>query len=104
MTDNSYVYIISPIVLAVISGIGFLVKYVLSKRDEAHKEEMEERNRQRDEIKERQDAQEEKINSIERDLVKAQSLMMSCDHTDCKVKGMWVNYLDEKFSKINQKS
>ena len=103
MTDNSYVYIISPIVLAVISGIGFLTKYILGKRDEKHREEMEDRNRQRDEIKERQNIQEEKINNIERDLLKAQSLMMSCEHQECKVKDLWANYLYDKFERINKK-
>lgn len=90
MTENAYLYIIGPLVTAVIAGVGYLVKYILNKRDKKHEEEIDERNRRRDEIESRLTKAEQKQAKAEQNQAetdKKLSLVIvaiaECEHKDC---------------------
>lgn len=86
---NLYVYILGPIVTAVIAGIGFLIKHFLNKRDEKHREEIEERDRRRDEI-------EQSIKELKRDNLKLQAELLGCENPDCPAKRVMADYYRNK--------
>ena len=90
MNEITITYIIAPIVTAVIAGIGYLVKYILNKRDKKHEEEIEERNKRRDEIESRLTKAEQKQAKAEQkqaETDKKLSLVIvaiaECEHKDC---------------------
>ena len=83
MGDNLYVYIIAPIVTAIIAGVGYLVKYILNKRDKKHEEEIEERNRRRDEIESRLTKAEKRQEQTERKLSSMIVAVAGCEKSDC---------------------
>lgn len=76
MADNTYIYIIAPLLTAAIGGIGYIVKYILNKRDKKHQAEIEERNKRRDEIEKRLTKAEKKLNYVI-------GIVIGCDHPDC---------------------
>lgn len=86
---NLYAYIIGPLVTAIIAGIGFLVKHILNKRDERHREEIEERDRRRDEI-------EKSINELKKDNLKLQAELLGCENPDCPAKRVMADYYRTK--------
>ena len=90
-SSSAYIYIIGPLVTAAIAGIGFLVKYALGKRDERHREEIEERDRRRDEI-------EKSINELKKDNLKLQAALLGCDNPDCPAKKVMADYYKNKQS------
>lgn len=90
MTENAYLYIIGPLVTAIIAGIGWLVKYILAKRDKRHEEEIEERNRRRDEIESRLTKAEQKQAEAEQKQAETDNKLSSvivaiaeCEHQNC---------------------
>lgn len=83
MTENAYLYIIGPLVTAVIAGIGYLVKYILNKRDKKHEEEIDERNRRRDEIESRLTKAEQKQAETDKKLSSMIVAIAECEHQDC---------------------
>lgn len=86
MNESTYIYIIAPLVTAVIGGIGYIVKYILNKRDKKHQEEIEERNKRRDEIERRLTKTENKLNFVI-------GLVIGCDHPDCHARGKLAEYM-----------
>ena len=83
MTENAYLYIIGPLVTAVIAGVGYLVKYILNKRDKKHEEEIEERNKRSDEIEQRLTKAEKRQEQTERKLSSIIVAVAGCEHSDC---------------------
>lgn len=83
MNEITITYIIAPIVTAVIAGIGYLVKYILNKRDKKHEEEIEERNKRRDEIEQRLTKAEKRQELTERKLSSMIVAVAGCEHSDC---------------------
>lgn len=103
MDDNFYTHIISPIVIAVIGGVGYLVKYILARRDKKHEEEIAERNRRRDEIELRLSRAEDKADKAELKADKAETrlnqvlrLIIKCKHPDCPTKVELSEMMDRK--------
>ena len=96
MSDSIITYILAPAVTAIVGGIGYLVKYILEKRDNKHEEEIAERNEKRAEILATQEKHETEINGIKRDLAKMQSIILACDKKDCPSKLLLANYLNKK--------
>lgn len=86
MVDNTYIYIIAPLVTATIGGIGYIVKYILNKRDKKHQAEIEERNKRRDEIERRLTKTENKLNFVI-------GLVIGCDHPDCHARGKLAEFM-----------
>ncbi|MBR4814114.1 MAG: hypothetical protein IKZ67_01470 [Paludibacteraceae bacterium] len=102
MTDNAYIYVIGPVVAAVIGGIGYLVKHILSRRDKRHEEEIEERNRRRDEIEQRltkaeqrQEKAEQRQELTERKLNNVIAIAVGCDNPDCPTRGKLSKFISE---------
>lgn len=83
MTENAYVYIIAPLVTAIIAGIGWLVKYILAKRDKRHEEEIEERNKRRSEIEERLTKSEQRQERTDKKLNNLMVAVAGCEKEDC---------------------
>lgn len=83
MNETAITYIIAPIVTAVIAGVGYLVKYILNKRDKKHEEEIEERNKRRDEIESRLTKAEKRQELTERKLSSMIVAVAGCEHSDC---------------------
>lgn len=103
MTDNAYVYIIAPLVTAIIGGIGYLVKYMLNKRDKRHEEEIEERNKRRDEIEQRltkaeqlQEKTEKRLEHAEKRFTRAIAFVAECSHPDCPTRSRLAEWLREE--------
>lgn len=99
MTESAYIYVIGPAVTAVIAGIGWLVKYILDKRDKKHTEEIEERNRRREEIEKSISEVKAEVKVIKRDLNKTQAIILACDKPDCPSKILLADYLNKKSEK-----
>ncbi|MEE3483261.1 MAG: hypothetical protein VZQ98_02925 [Bacteroidales bacterium] len=83
MEESTYLYIIGPLVTAVIGGVGYLVKYLLSKRDKRHEEEIEERNKRRDEIESRLTKAEHKQEETDKKLSSMIVAIAECEKADC---------------------
>lgn len=86
--------VIAPLVTAIIAGVSFLVRHWLKKADESRKTEIEERNKRRDEIERKQAKMEKDLNTL-------LAMLSSCDHQDCKVRPLVVNYLLDRANKIS---
>lgn len=95
MTENAYIYIIAPVVTAVIGGIGYLVKYLLGKRDKKLEEEIAERNRRRDEIEQRLTKAEQRQEKTERKLNKVIGIVVACDNPDCPTRGKLAKFITD---------
>lgn len=93
MGENAYIYIIAPLVTAVIGGIGYLVKYFLNKRDKKHEEEIKERNRRRDEIEQRLTKTEEKQEATEKKLNNVIGIVVGCDNPECPTRGKLAKFI-----------
>lgn len=93
MEESTYLYIIGPLVTAVIGGVGYLVKYLLNKRDKRHEEEIEERNKRRDEIEQRLTKAEKRQEQTERKLNSVIGIVIGCDHSDCPTRGKLAEFM-----------
>ena len=109
MSESAYIYVIGPIVMAVIGGIGWLVKYMLNKRDEKRqheldqldkkrKDEIDERNKRRDQIE--ADIREFKndIKELKTDIQSMQAIIVGCPHENCPSRQLLADYLKTKKS------
>lgn len=101
MSDNAYIYIISPVVLAIIGGVGFLVKYMLAKQDKKHEEEIQERNKRREEIEQRITKTEKRVERAEKRFTDAISIVIGCDNPNCPTRPKLAEWLksEGKYSK-----
>lgn len=100
MTENAYIYVISPIVVAIIGGIGYLVKYLLAKQDKKHEEEIQERNKRREEIEQRltkaeqlQERTEKRLERAEKRFTDAISIVVGCDNPNCPTRPRLAEWL-----------
>lgn len=93
MTDNVYIYIISPVVVAIIGGIGYLVKYMLAKQYKKHEEEIQERNKRRDEIEQRLTKTERRLEDAEKRFTRAISIVVGCDNPNCPTRPRLAEWL-----------
>lgn len=98
LTDNTYTYVISPIVVALIGGASFLVKYILGKRDKKHEEEVAERNKRRDEIEQRLTKAEKRQERTEKKLNSVIAMAVGCNNPECPTRpklAEWLRKEDE---------
>lgn len=100
MSDNMYLYVISPLVAAVVGGVGYLVKHILSRRDKRHEEEIQERNKRRDEIEQRltkaeqlQERTERRLEDAEKRFTRAISIVVGCDNPNCPTRPRLAEWL-----------
>lgn len=93
MNDNMYLYVISPLVAAVIGGIGFLAKRYIASRDKKHEEEMAERNRIRTDIETRLCEAERKVGKAEKKIDMITALVVGCEHKDCPTRSALSEYM-----------
>lgn len=78
-----YIYVVGPLVAAIIGGVAYLTKYLLGKRDQKHNEEMEERNKKREEMILAQQKTNERIDRLENRVDGLQGIIIGCEHEDC---------------------
>lgn len=81
--------IILAIVTAVVSGIGYLTKYILNKRDEAQKRVFEQRDKDKAQIK-------ADITELKKDVRNISAIVLKCDNPDCQAKKMLAEYWEKK--------
>lgn len=81
--------IILAIVTAVVSGIGYLTKYILNKRDEAQKRVFEQRDKDKAQIK-------ADITELKKDVRNISAFVLKCDNPDCQAKKMLAEYWEKK--------
>lgn len=86
-------------VSALLVTIGGGVKYMIIRNDkkkaDIHAEEIEERNREREDIKERITNLESKVEKERKRNTRLIKMIASCEHQDCQVKGAALSELDE---------
>lgn len=88
-----YLYVISPLVAAVVGGVGYLVKHILSRRDKRHEEEIQERNKRRDEIEQRLTKAERRLEDAEKRFTRAISIVVGCDNPNCPTRPRLAEWL-----------
>lgn len=81
--------IILAIITAVASGIGYLTKYILNKRDEAQKRVFEQRDKDKAQIK-------ADITELKKDVKNISAIVLKCDNPDCQAKKMLAEYWEKK--------
>lgn len=81
--------IILAIITAVVSGIGYLTKYILNKRDEAQKRVFEQRDKDKAQIK-------ADITELKKDVRNISAIVLKCDNPDCQAKKMLAEYWEKK--------
>ena len=81
--------IILAIIGAVVSGIGYLTKYILNKRDEAQKRVFEQRDKDKAQIK-------ADITELKKDVRNISAIVLKCDNPDCQAKKMLAEYWEKK--------
>jgi len=77
------------IIGAVVSGIGYLTKYILNKRDEAQKRVFEQRDKDKAQIK-------ADIAELKKDVRNISAIVLKCDNPDCQAKKMLAEYWEKK--------
>lgn len=81
--------IILAIITAVASGIGYLTKHILNKRDEAQKRVFEQRDKDKAQIK-------ADITELKKDVRNISAIVLKCDNPDCQAKKMLAEYWEKK--------
>lgn len=81
--------VILAIIAAVVSGIGYLTKYILRKRDEAQKRVFEQRDKDKAQIK-------ADITELKKDVRNISAIVLKCDNPDCQAKKMLAEYWEKK--------
>lgn len=81
--------VILAIIGAVVSGIGYLTKYILGKRDEAQKRVFEQRDKDKAQIK-------ADITELKKDVRNISAIVLKCDNPDCQAKKMLAEYWEKK--------
>jgi len=81
--------IMLAIIGAVVSGIGYLTKYILNKRDEAQKRVFEQRDKDKAQIK-------ADIAELKKDVRNISAIVLKCDNPDCRAKKMLAEYWEKK--------
>lgn len=81
--------IILAIITAVVSGIGYLTKHILNKRDEAQKRVFEQRDKDKAQIK-------ADITELKKDVRNISAIVLKCDNPDCQAKKMLAEYWEKK--------
>ncbi len=93
LSDNMYLYVISPMVAAIIGGASFLIKYILGKRDKKHEEEVAERNKRRDEIDQRRTKAEKRQERTEKKLNSVIAMAVGCNNPECPTRSKLAEWL-----------
>lgn len=88
--------IMALIVPSVIAGIGFLVKYILNKRDEAQKKVFEERDKDKAEMKEDITNLKKDVKELKRHNHNITAMVLKCKHPDCETKEMLAQYWEKE--------
>lgn len=81
--------VIILIITSVCGGIGWLVKYILNKRDENQKRIFEKRDKEREEIK-------KDISDLKKDVRNISGIILDCDKEGCVTKKKLAEYWRNK--------
>ena len=96
--------IMAIIVPSVLAGIGFLGKYVLNKRDEAQKRVFEQRDKDKEDIKNRIVKLEKKATRFENQLHNVMGMIIKCEDPECPTKKILANYWEKENGNENEDS
>lgn len=89
-----YIYILSPLVTAIIAGVGYIGKRYVDAIEDRRKRETDERDKRREEIEGRITQTELRLSRAEKQVKQIVTAVMTCEHPDCetkdKVLDLWV--------------
>lgn len=97
MSDNTYLYIISPIITALIGGVGYLVKKYIDSLEIKRDREIAERDKRRAEIEDRVSQTEMRLGRAEKSLKRVVKVVMECKHSDCPTKDKILDIWEEDY-------
>ena len=81
----------------IISGIGWLIKHFIQKRDERQQKVFEERNKERTKIEDRVTKLERKTELQDKHIRNITVISMKCDKPDCPTKNAVAAYISNNF-------
>lgn len=81
----------------IISGIGWLIKHFIQKRDERQQKVLEERNKERTKIEDRVTKLERKTELQDKHIRNITVISMKCDKPDCPTKNAVAAYISNNF-------
>lgn len=96
MEDNLFVYVISPVLTALIAGVGFLAKRWIANSEKKREEEMRERNETRNRLIEQVRELENGQKELQQDLMATQAIILKCEHPGCPSRQLLSDYLTNK--------
>lgn len=87
MSETMIVSVIAPVVMAIVGGIGWFIKHQLEKVEKKHETEIEERNKEREQIK-------TDIKDLQEDVRNIASIVIGCEHTNCPSRKKLAEYFN----------
>ena len=81
------IYVVSPMLTAIIGGVGYCVKRYLKRQDEL----IAERNERMDKI-------EDDLEKLKRDVADMQSIIIECEHPNCPSRTLLANWMAKRNS------
>lgn len=95
MSETMIVSVIAPVVLSIVGGIGWFIKHQLEKVEKKHDNEIEERNKEREQIK-------TDIKDLQEDVRNIASIVIGCEHPNCPSRRLLAEYYKNKGDKSNE--
>lgn len=88
--------VVLAIITAVSGGVAYLAKYILNKRDEAQKRVLEQRDKDKAEIKENITNLQNDMKNVKKHLRNVSAMVMKCEHEDCPTKKILADYWEKE--------
>ena len=88
--------ILMTVVTAVIGGVAWLVKRYFNKKDEQQKRIFDERDKDKQEIKENIKNLQSDVKTMKRHLTVVSAMVLKCDNPDCPTKKELAAYLEKE--------
>lgn len=95
MSETMIVSVIAPVVLSIVGGIGWFIKHQLEKVEKKHDNEIEERNKEREQIK-------TDIKDLKEDVRNIASIVIGCEHPNCPSRKLLAEYYKNKSKADNE--
>lgn len=95
MSETMIVSVIAPVVLSIVGGIGWFIKHQLEKVEKKQEAQMQERNIEREAIK-------NDIKDLQEDVRNIASIVIGCEHPNCPSRKLLAEYYKNKSEKGNE--
>lgn len=95
MSETMIVSVIAPVVLSIVGGIGWFIKHQLEKVEKKQEAQMQERNKEREQIK-------TDIKDLQEDVRNIASIVIGCENPNCPSRRKLADYFNNKWKKSNE--